>query len=48
MLLRLLKEATDPTVLAVATHDVGQYVKHYDRGKQSVLFTFMRFFLTIP
>jgi V-type H+-transporting ATPase subunit H len=30
----VLKESADPTVLAVAAHDVGQYVKHYERGKQ--------------
>jgi V-type H+-transporting ATPase subunit H len=23
-------------VLAVAAHDIGQYVKHYERGKKSV------------
>nr|GAT55484.1 v-type proton ATPase subunit h [Mycena chlorophos] len=33
-LVRLLKESTDPLVLAVAAHDIGQYVKHYDRGKK--------------
>lgn len=36
-LLRLLNESNDPVVLAVAAHDVGQYVKHYDRGKKWVL-----------
>ena len=35
-LIKLLKESDDPTVLAVAAHDVGQYVKHYERGKKSV------------
>ncbi|KDR81383.1 hypothetical protein GALMADRAFT_59324 [Galerina marginata CBS 339.88] len=35
-LIRVLKESTDPTVLAVAAHDVGQYVKHYERGKKAV------------
>lgn len=24
----------DPVVLAVAVHDLGQYVKHYERGKR--------------
>jgi V-type H+-transporting ATPase subunit H len=24
----------DPVVLAVAVHDLGQYVKHYERGKK--------------
>ncbi|TCD68244.1 H(+)-transporting V1 sector ATPase subunit H [Steccherinum ochraceum] len=33
-LIRLLSESQDPTVLAVAAHDLGQYVKHYERGKK--------------
>ncbi|KAI0698501.1 ATPase V1 complex subunit H [Cytidiella melzeri] len=33
-LIRLLQESPDPVVLAVAAHDVGQYVKHYERGKK--------------
>jgi len=36
VLIKLLNEATDPVVLAVAVHDVGQYVKHYERGKKVV------------
>ncbi|KZP05759.1 ATPase, V1 complex, subunit H [Athelia psychrophila] len=36
ILIKLLKESTDPIVLAVAVHDVGQYVKHYERGKKAV------------
>ncbi|KAK0448379.1 armadillo-type protein [Desarmillaria tabescens] len=36
LLLKLLKESSDPTVLAVAAHDVGQYVKHCERGKKLV------------
>ena len=36
ILIRLLNESDDPTVLAVAAHDLGQYVKHYERGKKSV------------
>lgn len=36
ILIKLLKESTDPIVLAVAVHDVGQYVKHYERGKKCV------------
>jgi hypothetical protein len=35
-LIKVLKESSDPTVLAVAAHDIGQYVKHYERGKKSV------------
>ncbi|CAK5264865.1 unnamed protein product [Mycena citricolor] len=34
VLVRLLKESEDPVVLAVAAHDLGQYVKHYERGKK--------------
>lgn len=33
ILVNLLKESSDVTVLAVAAHDIGQYVKHYERGK---------------
>jgi len=33
ILVNLLKESSDITVLAVAAHDIGQYVKHYERGK---------------
>ncbi|KAJ7771798.1 ATPase V1 complex subunit H [Mycena metata] len=36
VLVKLLKESTDPLVLAVAAHDVGQYVKHCERGKKLV------------
>ncbi|KII88913.1 hypothetical protein PLICRDRAFT_40550 [Plicaturopsis crispa FD-325 SS-3] len=35
-LISLLKESTDATVLAVAAHDIGQYVRHYERGKKVV------------
>jgi len=34
LLVRLLKESQDPVVLAVGAHDIGQYVKHYERGKK--------------
>jgi len=34
ILVSLLKNSIDPLVLAVASHDVGQYIKHYDRGKK--------------
>ncbi|PVG03092.1 ATPase, V1 complex, subunit H [Serendipita vermifera] len=34
VLVELLKTSNDPVILAVATHDVGQYVKFYDRGKK--------------
>jgi len=36
MLVDLLKTSTEPLVLAVAAHDVGQYVKYYERGKKQV------------
>ncbi|KAJ1307945.1 hypothetical protein OPQ81_002022 [Rhizoctonia solani] len=35
-LVELLKISQDNTVLAVAAHDLGQYVKHHDRGKKAV------------
>ncbi|KAF4615328.1 hypothetical protein D9613_002847 [Agrocybe pediades] len=35
-LINLLKNSNDSTVLAVAAHDIGQYVKHYERGKNPV------------
>ncbi|CAE6424615.1 hypothetical protein ACGC1H_002574 [Rhizoctonia solani] len=35
-LVELLKTSPDNTVLAVAAHDLGQYVKHHDRGKKAV------------
>ncbi|THV08044.1 ATPase, V1 complex, subunit H [Dendrothele bispora CBS 962.96] len=34
LLVKLLNESRDALVLAVAAHDVGQYVKHYERGKK--------------
>ncbi|KAG6812765.1 hypothetical protein H0H92_000680 [Tricholoma furcatifolium] len=36
ILLRLLKDSSDPLVLAVAAQDIGQYVRHCDRGKKLV------------
>jgi V-type H+-transporting ATPase subunit H len=35
-LVELLKTSENNTVLAVAAHDLGQYVKHHDRGKKYV------------
>ncbi|KAI5124066.1 hypothetical protein M0805_003893 [Coniferiporia weirii] len=35
LLVRLLNDSTDPTVLAVAAHDLGQFVKCCDRGKKA-------------
>ncbi|KAJ3815679.1 armadillo-type protein [Lentinula lateritia] len=35
-LLQLLNDSQDPIVLAVAVHDIGQYVKHYERGKKII------------
>ncbi|KAM5539127.1 hypothetical protein V8D89_007350 [Ganoderma adspersum] len=33
-LIKLLNDSSDATVLAVASHDLGQYVKHYNPGKK--------------
>ncbi|CAE6341094.1 unnamed protein product [Rhizoctonia solani] len=35
-LVELLKTSQNNTVLAVAAHDLGQYVKYHDRGKKAV------------
>ncbi|KAN0128507.1 ATPase V1 complex subunit H [Lactarius tabidus] len=35
-LIELLRTSQDPLVLAVAAHDLGQYVRYYDRGKKIV------------
>ena len=40
MLTRLLETSADPTILAVAAHDTGEYVRHHPRGKQYVVFLF--------
>lgn len=36
ILTKLLEVSDDPQVLAVAAHDVGEYVRHYPRGKRYV------------
>lgn len=33
ILIRLLETSKDPLVLSVAAHDIGEYVRHYPRGK---------------
>lgn len=33
ILTNLLETSNDPTILAVAAHDTGEYVRHYPRGK---------------
>ncbi|PIO56877.1 v-ATPase subunit H, partial [Teladorsagia circumcincta] len=33
ILIRLLESSQDPLILCVAAHDVGEYVRHYPRGK---------------
>lgn len=33
ILIRLLESSKDPLVLSVAAHDLGEYVRHYPRGK---------------
>ena len=43
MLTRLLETSADPTILAVAAHDTGEYVRHHPRGKQYVVFLFVCF-----
>ncbi|NWI81659.1 VATH ATPase, partial [Dryoscopus gambensis] len=38
ILTKLLEVSDDPQVLAVAAHDVGEYVRHYPRGKRFLFF----------
>jgi len=37
ILIHLLETSKDPLVLSVASFDIGEYVRHYPRGKQWVL-----------
>ena len=34
ILINLLETANDPLILSVACFDLGEYVRHYQRGKQ--------------
>lgn len=45
ILIQILQTATDPNILAIAANDVGQYVKHYDRGKKWVDHIVFSFYL---
>ncbi|XP_056276660.1 V-type proton ATPase subunit H isoform X1 [Pseudoliparis swirei] len=36
ILTRLLEVSDDPQVIAVAAHDIGEYVRHYPRGKRVI------------
>jgi V-type H+-transporting ATPase subunit H len=45
ILVKLLKNSNNAVVLAVAAHDVGQYVKHYERGKKCDLYTYLTILL---
>uniref|UniRef100_A0A8C9TZ34 V-type proton ATPase subunit H n=1 Tax=Scleropages formosus TaxID=113540 RepID=A0A8C9TZ34_SCLFO len=36
ILTRLLEVSEDPQVIAVAAHDIGEYVRHYPRGKRVI------------
>ena len=38
MLIHLLESSTEPLVLAVASYDIGEFVRHYPRGKRSISF----------
>ena len=39
-----MRSSQDPIVLAVAAHDLGQYVKYYERGKKYVFRAHIRSF----
>lgn len=36
ILIKILEVAQDPLVLCVAAHDIGEYVRHYPRGKNNI------------
>ncbi|ELT88874.1 hypothetical protein CAPTEDRAFT_223312 [Capitella teleta] len=36
ILIRLLESSRDPLILSVANHDIGEYVRHYPRGKHVI------------
>uniref|UniRef100_A0A5K3EUN7 V-type proton ATPase subunit H n=1 Tax=Mesocestoides corti TaxID=53468 RepID=A0A5K3EUN7_MESCO len=36
MLVYLMENSTEPLILSVAAHDVGEFVRHYPRGKQVI------------
>jgi len=36
MLVKLLENSRDPLILSVAAHDIGEYVRHYPRGKHVI------------
>ncbi|KAM7534160.1 hypothetical protein Aperf_G00000106545 [Anoplocephala perfoliata] len=36
MLVYLMENSTEPVILSVAAHDVGEFVRHYPRGKQVI------------
>lgn len=43
-LVHLLETSRDPLVLSVASFDIGEYVRHYPRGKQYVLIYNYKFY----
>ena len=47
ILTRLLELSDDPQVIAVAAHDVGEYVRHYPRGKRYGLVVCCRCLLSL-
>lgn len=36
ILIKLLESSRDPLILSVANHDIGEYVRHYPRGKHVI------------
>ncbi|CAH8596135.1 unnamed protein product [Heterobilharzia americana] len=36
MIVRLVELGIDPLTLSVAVHDIGEFVRHYPRGKQII------------
>lgn len=45
ILIKILEVQSDTLALCVAVHDIGEYVRHYPRGKKFVfmfIFSFMK------
>jgi V-type H+-transporting ATPase subunit H len=36
MLIKLIETSKDPLIISVAVHDLGEYVRHYPRGKTTI------------
>ena len=47
ILINLLETSKDPLVLSVACHDIGEYTRHYSRGKRYLFLSFKTLLIII-